>query len=256
MDASKKWGVLVISHGSRNPDWVWMVDESICKLQLPEGTPLDSSFLEAVAHREIQDGIDTLEAKGVTDLIVVPLFISSASTHMEEIQYALGIIEESSIETDIGRMRIQANIHFCAPIDEDPLIAEICYENIRDLSRDPAREIVLIIGHGSDEMGFGERWQEMIDGLKIQIQSLGGFAVSDTAMLHPDEIASKVAQLENKYPEYRIIVAPLFLSEGYFTKKVIPERLADAQSVAYNGRALLPHPNITKWMQKQIAQFL
>ena len=56
-----KIGVLVISHGSRNKDWVLMVDESICKLNIPAGTPLDTSFLEAVEGREIQDGIHALE---------------------------------------------------------------------------------------------------------------------------------------------------------------------------------------------------
>ncbi len=256
MAGVKTWGVLVISHGSRNPEWVLTVDESICKLNIPSGMPLDSSFLEAVEGREIQDGIDALEQKGVTDLIVVPLFISSGSTHMEEIQYALGLIEESAIETDIGRMRLRARVHFCAPINDDPLIAEICLEKIRPLSVHPEREILLMIGHGSDESGFGDRWQEMLGAMTEQVRQMGGFALAATATLHPDEIAERVAQLEQAYPEYAIVVSPFFLSEGYFTKKVIPQRLSEATRVRYNGAALLPHDNITRWMEQQISRFL
>ncbi len=251
-----KIGVLVISHGSRNKDWVLMVDESICKLNIPAGTPLDSSFLEAVEGREIQDGIHALEQKGVTDLIVVPLFISSGSTHMEEIQYALGLIEQSSIETDIGRMRLQARVHFCAPINDDPLIAQICWEKIQPLSVEPTKEVLLMVGHGSDEQGFGERWLEMLANMAEKVRQLGGFAHAGTATLHPDDIAEKVAWWEQHYPDLHIVISPFFLSEGYFTKKVIPQRLAEATRVRYNGAALLPHNNITRWMEQQLSRFL
>lgn len=246
----------MISHGSRNPDWVWTVDESICKLNIPEGMPLDSSFLEAVEGRAIQDGLHSLEERGVTDAIVVPLFISSASTHMEEIQYALGLIEEASIETDIGRMQTTMTLDFCEPIDDDPLIVEICYEKIKPLSVQPEREVLLMVGHGSDEAGFGDRWVQMLGSITEQVKQLGRFADADCATLHPDDIAAKVAYWRTARPEFDVIVAPFFLSEGYFTKKVIPQRIDELPNVRYNGKALLPHPNITRWMEKQIARFL
>ena len=256
MNQKQQWGILVISHGSRNPEWVLMVDESICKLNIPQHIPLDSSFLEAVEGRTIQDGINQLEQRGVTDLVVVPLFISSGSTHMEEIQYALGIIPESSIETDIERVITRTTIHFCQPINDDPLIADICFEKISALSEQSSAEILLMIGHGSDEAGFGERWQEMLAALTTQVQALGRFAHSYTATLHPDDIAEKITELQQIHPGYQIIIAPLFLSEGYFTKKVIPARIGESKGVRYNGQALLPHPNITRWMERQIQRFI
>jgi sirohydrochlorin ferrochelatase len=87
-----------------------------------------------------------------------------------------------------------------------------------------------------------------------QVQQLGRFDQMGLAMLHPDEIAEKVAWWERHFPEHAIIVAPLFLSEGYFTKKVIPQRLAGGRNIRYNGKALLPHDNITRWMERQIAK--
>ncbi len=47
-------GVLIISHGSRNREWVRLVDEAV-------------------------------ERMSVTEMIVVPLFVSSGSKHVEEI---------------------------------------------------------------------------------------------------------------------------------------------------------------------------
>ncbi|MNO06415.1 hypothetical protein D3C81_2281770 [compost metagenome] len=46
-------------------------------------------------------------------------------------------------------------------------------------------------------------------------------------------------------------MAPLFLSEGYFTKHVIPERLRGLQ-YAYSGQTLLPHPLLPHWIERQV----
>ncbi len=50
-------------------------------------------------------------------------------------------------------------------------------------------------------------------------------------------------------------MVPLFLSRGYFTNKVIPSRL-DGLEYRYNGRTLLPHPFVTRWMEQQIEGWL
>ena len=104
----RKYGVLVISHGSREQDWVELVDEAVAQAAIPAGIPVFSSYLELVEGRLIQDGIDCLEAKGVTDIITVPLFISSGSVHIDEIRYALGLEAEPALPTDLPRMRAEA----------------------------------------------------------------------------------------------------------------------------------------------------
>ena len=76
----KKPGVLIISHGSQEKTWVESVDDAISRLNLPDTLPVEAGFLELVEGRLIQDGINRLEAQGVTDLLVVPLFVSSGST--------------------------------------------------------------------------------------------------------------------------------------------------------------------------------
>lgn len=96
-----KVGVLVISHGSRDQGWVDLVDEAVNAVHLPVDIPIYASYLELVEGRLIQDGIHSLEAQGVTEIIVVPLFVSSGSTHIDEISYALGVIEQPLLETDM-----------------------------------------------------------------------------------------------------------------------------------------------------------
>lgn len=249
------YGVLVISHGSNNEEWVRLVDEAVQEIKLVQPIPIVSSFLEIVSGRLIQDGIDSLEAKGVNHIITIPLFISSGSTHMDEISYALGILEKAILETDLERMRTQAYIHLCSPIDEDPIATEIIYTKIKELSIQPNQEILILVGHGSDLTGFHEKWQEGLNGLIAQLQLKGGFDQVDAAMLKPDQLTLKMKNWHKNKPQHNIIIVPLFLSEGYFTKKVIPDRCKEFE-YSYNGKAMLPSPLISEWMTNQIENYL
>jgi sirohydrochlorin ferrochelatase len=253
--AMQKFGVLVISHGSRSGDWVRLVDEAVSQVRVPAGVPVCSSFLEIVEGRLIQDGIDRLEAQGVTDLIVVPLFVSSGSTHIDEISYALGVIPEPALETELQPFRLSAAVHMASPVDDDPVIAEIIYEKIRPLSVRPEREIVILVGHGSNEKGFHLRWRRGLERLAARLKELGGFDETDVAMLLPDQTKRKMQRWRKDKPQHDVIIAPLFLSKGYFTKQVIPSRL-EGFAYRYNGEALLPSPLIARWMERQIARFL
>lgn len=250
-----KYGILVISHGSRSAEWVRLVDEAVGKVRVPAGIPIYSSYLEIVEGRLIQDGITALEALGVTDIIVVPLFVSSGSTHIDEITYALGLKEEPQLPTDMEPFAIRARIHCTPPIDDDPIIAEIVYAKLLPLSVQPEKEIVLLVGHGSVEKGFHLAWRRGLERLAARVKALGGFAGADGAMLLPDQIKWKMNVWRKRRPDYEVLVAPLFLSEGYFTGQVIPERF-EGYSYRYNGEALLPHPAIARWMERQIAGVL
>ncbi|WNR45098.1 sirohydrochlorin chelatase [Paenibacillus roseipurpureus] len=251
----RKYGVLVISHGSRDEGWVGLVEDAVKAVRMPVNVPIYASYLELVEGKLIQDGIDSLQNEGVTDIIVVPLFVSSGSTHIDEISYALGVIDEPVLETDLEPFDIRARIHFTSPIDDHSDIADILYDKIKGLSVSPREEVLLLVGHGSKEDGFHQKWRQGLELLAARVQELGGFAKADIAMLLPDQLGEKMAWWTREKPDYTVIVAPLFLSEGYFTSRVIPSRL-EGFTYKYQGQALLPSPLISRWMEKQIASAL
>ncbi|GGG02614.1 sirohydrochlorin chelatase [Paenibacillus abyssi] len=252
-----KPGVLVISHGSREAQWVDLVDAAVQEVRCPAGVPIVSSFLEIVEGRLIQDGIDQLEAEGVTDIYVLPLFVSSGSTHIDDIGQAFGLAPVSEQrEGDLERFTIrQASIHMGQPIDDDPEIAQLLLHNIKDLSAAPERESILLVAHGSKEAVFYGRWRSGMRLLAERVRSLGGFARAESAMLLPNQAACVMRAMQRKHPEQAVIVVPLFLSVGYFTGTVIPERLV-GQDYRYNGRAILPNAFASRWMERQIAEWL
>ncbi|MDO7907561.1 CbiX/SirB N-terminal domain-containing protein [Paenibacillus sp. JX-17] len=245
-----KPGVLIICHGSQDKAWVQLVDDAAAGLRLPEDLPVEISFLELVTGRLIQDGINRLEAQGVTDLLVVPLFVSSGSTHVDEIGYALGIKDEPEKETDLERFEIHSRVHYGYPAGDDPLIAEMVWDKVRGLSQDLSREMILLVAHGSIHDGFRQRWERELSSLAEKVHLLSGAAAADFALLNPESVHAKAAYW-NQERGYDVLVAPLFLSAGYFTNVVVPRRLGDL-TYRYSGETLLPHPLLARWIERQV----
>ncbi|WP_139492179.1 sirohydrochlorin chelatase [Brevibacillus dissolubilis] len=246
----KKTGILIIGHGSSNASWVQLVDDAVSKLHV--SVPVVMSFLEMVEGRLIEDGIRELEAQGVEKIIALPLFVSSGSTHIDEIGYLLGVYEEIEMEPhddeEFTRIETSAEIHYCPPMNNHPLIVDILVERIRELSTNPAEEVLLLVGHGADEGKYHREWEEVLQKMALTLRQTFGFKGATYGTMHPDNLSCRAKAVTRKN---RTIVVPLFLSEGYFTKRVIPGRLEGLDYV-YNGKTYLPHPNVTKWLQEVI----
>ncbi|MNC40714.1 sirohydrochlorin cobaltochelatase [compost metagenome] len=190
-----------------------------------------------------------MEDAGVTDIIVIPLFVSSGSTHVDEIEYALGAKPAPEKETDLECFAVKAKVHYGYPVDDDPDIAVMIWDKLRGLSKHPERETILLVGHGSRHEGFRQRWQQGISSLAERVRQISGAAAADYGLLNPDSVRNKVEYWREQGHE--VLVAPLFLSEGYFTKQVIPERLRGLE-YAYSGQTLLPHPLLPHWIERQV----
>ncbi|MFD0711861.1 sirohydrochlorin chelatase [Paenibacillus sp. GCM10027626] len=259
-----KKGILIISHGSRDAGWVKLVDEAVksaagrIRGRSRDDVPVVSAFLEIVAGRLIQDGIDELEAEGVTDVYVLPFFVSSGSTHVDDIAQAFGFPPVSPARSgELAQFRLSSGmrVRFGRPIGDDEAIAALLLEQIRELTDNPAHEALLLVAHGSSEPAFYDRWQAEMSLLAGRLRALGGFAAADTALLLPDQAAGKLLAMQRQHPENAVIVVPLFLSSGYFTRTVIPQRLAGFD-YRYNGCGLLPHEGIVHWLERQITDGL
>lgn len=56
-----KPGIVVVSHGSKEKEWVELVDTAVANAARDLDIPVVSAFLEIVEGRLIQDGIDEAE---------------------------------------------------------------------------------------------------------------------------------------------------------------------------------------------------
>lgn len=202
-----KAGILVISHGSREQGWVQLVDDAVAAATIPlaekgngpRQVPVVSAFLEIVPGRLIQDGVNELHRLGVTDLFVLPLFVSTGSTHVDDIGQAFGLPPVSEARAgELERFHTYGmRVTVGQPIGNDSEIAELLLGNARQLSKAPAQEDVLLLGHGSIEPIFHERWNAELEQLGAYIAAKGGFRSVQHALLLPDQAAGKLRALLN-----------------------------------------------------------
>lgn len=244
----KKTGVLIIGHGSSSASWVEMVDEAVSRINT--NVPITVCFLEMVKGRLIEDGVRELERKGVERIIAIPLFVASGSTHIDEIGCLLGVIKADQVMfgEEISPILTEAEIIYCPPMDDHPLIVDIVEQRIRELSVNPDEEVLLLVGHGADEGVYHAKWEAVLKRLAVTLRGRLKLKGASYGTLHPDNLHKRAQAVTRKN---RTIVIPLFLSEGYFTKRVIPSRL-EGLSYVYNGKSYLPHPNVTRWLQDVI----
>ncbi|KAF5417257.1 MAG: hypothetical protein C5S48_00675 [Candidatus Methanogaster sp.] len=96
--ADEKIGVLVIAHGSPSDSWCDPVRNATDEADLPY--PVELGFLEFVPNESINIAVGRLNDAGVTKIIAVPLFVSSHSSHIQEIEYVLGLRETLPLTTE------------------------------------------------------------------------------------------------------------------------------------------------------------
>ncbi|NOR77081.1 MAG: hypothetical protein GQ523_01310 [Methanophagales archaeon] len=85
-------GILVVGHGSPSDSWCAPLRSAVANVSSPY--PVELGFLEFLPNETINIAVDKLDEAGVTKIIAVPLFISSHSGHIAEIEYVLGLREE------------------------------------------------------------------------------------------------------------------------------------------------------------------
>jgi sirohydrochlorin ferrochelatase len=242
--------VLVIAHGSPHPEWNETVETAVRQAGL--ALPVRVGFLGGVPGRGIADELARFEQDGFRTVIVVPLFISEGSTHLTEIRYMLGLIPEPDIETDLRPVRTAAKLVWCPPLEDAPQAEAVWTDRVRELSAHAEQETLLVIGHGSGHPRYRERWARLLQKAASRLQRKFGFRQASYATLLPDTAAAEAAKLAG---EGRLLVLPLFLSEGYFTQKAIPGRL-NGLSYIYSGKTYLPHPLVSEWIGKTVSRQL
>jgi sirohydrochlorin cobaltochelatase len=251
---SKK-GVLVISHGSHDPKWVKEVHDIVSQTGIP--VPTTVSFLETSSEDEtlsIRQGIETLVRAGTSQILAVPLFLSSFTTHLAEIRSLLNEVQSEPSES--------CRIQFCEPLNDHPIVADILFDRIREQIC-PETDGVILAAHGVNDPDLYIRYERMLQRIVQHVQSkMEAWLATVSPPLacppvrygtfYPDTLRDVACSVASERTPF---VVPLFLAEGYFTKTKIPRKL-EGIPFKYNGKALLPHPGITTWLRQQVWGFL
>jgi sirohydrochlorin ferrochelatase len=231
----------------------------------------------------IQSAIDKLVARGVTEIVAVPLFVSSWSTVITSTEYLIGLRAEApaalanyakmnhapagtsggaasheghAVATD-GATPVKSSVpvRMTRALNDHPIVADILASRARAISRDAAKEALIMVAHGPNEEDDNRRWLEDMGSLAGRIKQTETFASVEYLTLRDDAPKAvrdaATAQLRGIVEREltdgrRVLIVPLLISFGGI-ERGLRERL-DGLPYTMAEAALMPDDRLATWV--------
>lgn len=268
-------GILLLAHGGK-PQW----NDEVNKLAaaVNKVTPAEAAFGMAT-KRNIQNAVNSLASRGVTEIVAVPLFVSSHSSVITATAFLLGLRKDAPPELALyakldhghsGHHTSQAEdptfdpttpvkslvpIRLTAALDSHAIVAEILLSRALSISREPRREVVVVVAHGPVPDEDNAKWLADMAALVQRVKKASSFGrieyltVRDDA---PEPIRSQAtAELRSVVERastqgHQVLIVPLLLSYGGI-EEGIKKRL-EGLSFTMCRQALLPDERLARWV--------
>ncbi len=251
-------GVLIMPHGSTRPynDGLERVIAPLRKRYRIEVAPgMGDPLILGRAVRK-------LEQDGITRIIFVRMYAMGESMKART-DYILGLSREPPSGHHGGtpprRIRSSAIFHAFGGYEEDPLVAEILRERILEISKRPEEETVILLAHGAGDDEANQRWLETtrrnIERIRRNLprpfKSIEAMTMRED---WPDKRKRALSQIReaiergNRDGGRVLIISNRLYGAGPY------QRLLEGADFEMNSRGLVPHPNITRWLEKGIEQ--
>lgn len=279
--AASSHGVLLLAHGGSS---AWDANVQAIAAEVDKTHPTEVA-LGMATRANIQAAVSRLEARGVTRIVAVPLFVSSHSTVITSTEYLLGQRKDmppalkifakmshgagghaghgghAADPTD-GTLPIKASvpIRMTSALDAHPLVAEIMRDRAMSLSTKPSAEAVILVAHGPVDDDENDRWlvnlRKLADALagNRAFGSVDALTVRDDAPAPIRDAATQElrALVQRRTSEgRRVLIVPVLLSYGGI-EAGIRTRL-DGLTYVMSAQALAPDRRLVDWV-KAMAQ--
>ena len=262
-------GILIVAHGG---DSLW--NDRVLRLaaQVKSRGPVEVSFLmgPAAKDRRFQDQVTKLVQRHSTEIVVVPLLVSSHSGHYEQIRYLAGdsVRLDSTMLHHLHMAGLQpaktaAPIVVTRAMDDAPEIATLVTERARSLAGDAGSTALFILAHGPNSAEDYAAWMRNLRIIADSVNTLVKFRDIRVDVLRDDapapvraEAVTRVRELialQHTVTGKPVIVVPLFVSQGSITRQSIPRDLAGLP-IVYTGEPLLPSEQIARWVERRVRE--
>jgi sirohydrochlorin ferrochelatase len=270
-------GILLLAHGG-SAEWNARVTDLAATVN--QTRPTEVAFGMA-ARTTLQSGIDKLVARGVTEIVAVPLFVSSWSTVITSTEYLLGLRPDAPAALAIyakmnhapaatgatgheahtaagdGTTPVKSpvKIRMTAALNDHPIVADVLADRARAISRNRAQEALIIVAHGPNEEEDNRRWLADMRSLAAGVGQSENFPSIDYLTLRDDapkpvrdaatEQLRGIVQRELSAGR-RVLIVPLLISFGGI-ERGLRERL-EGLSYTMASAALMPDDRLARWV--------
>jgi sirohydrochlorin ferrochelatase len=271
-------GVLLLAHGGTAQEWNEEVRHVADHVDLI--VPTEVAFGMAT-RSTMQAAINRLTARGVTEIVAVPLFVSSHSSVIDSTAYLLGqraqepedlkmfasmdhggsmghgAMAADPLMATEARKPISSSVpvRMASALDHHPIVAEILQDRAASISKDPSHEVVILVAHGPVPNDENKLWLNDMATLAETIHKQTHYAAIECLTLRDDADDpvrnAATQQLRQKVEEITkggntALIVPLLLSYGGI-EDGLRKRL-DGLAYRMPSQGLLPDPRIVNWI--------
>lgn len=274
-------GILLLAHGGAQ-EWNARVADVAKTVDATHPTEV---ALGMASRAAIQTAVDRLTARGVTEIVAVPLFVSSWSSVITSTEYLLGLRAEAPPdlarfakmthgpsrpgsmphhsahggESGTSRIATTLKIRMTEALNHDPLIGEVVIDRARSMSQSPANEAVILVAHGPVPDDDNQRWLADLRVLARQVEGAIPFAAIEYMTVRDDagpamreaatqELRAKVQR--QVATGRRVLIVPHLLSFGGI-EAGLRKRLEGLDYVMA-AQGLMPDPRISRWVLSKL----
>ncbi|MGI9330908.1 MAG: hypothetical protein ACR2QB_09370 [Gammaproteobacteria bacterium] len=143
-------GVLILSHGvGENSDRMMVEALDPVSSQWPTAVGFGMAMMQSAY---LQSAVDDLQARGAKTIVLVPNGTTTPyNTLTRQWKYVFDIDGEEATYLEVPKIQSDAKFVMTSHFADHELISEILYDNVKEVSRDSANEVVIIVGHGPED---------------------------------------------------------------------------------------------------------
>lgn len=165
----------------------------------------------------------------------------------------------------LPQLNFKSEILVTKALDDHPLVADMLYSRIKELSVNPSNETVIIVGHGPNPEEDNIKWVKAMESLATQVQQMqkkdGIASKLILSVTVRDDADKEVYQQAKEHlrglvrqagQQGDVIVVPLLLSKGGVEQGIV-KRL-DGLNYKWNGKTLLPDPKLNEFIEASVKE--
>lgn len=252
-------GVLVLSHG---------VGEHSDLLLRKAYEPLAKKRPTAIGYgmsmtgsAHLQAAVDDLVGHGVKKIVLLDEGTTTEfNTLTRQWQYIFGLREDSTY-LPVERVKAPVKFVWAGHFNDSPIITDILYDHAKEVSRDPAHELLIIVGHGPEDVADNGPDLKVLQPHVERIKAKREFAdvriinIQDDALMPIRE--SNVRTLRRWIAEatkdgQRVIVVAI-AAASYGVQTHIKQDLRGLQ-YTFAEKGLAEHPRFIEWAESVVSE--
>lgn len=260
-------GLLVVAHGA-TPEWNARVRATVAQVRWSRGPVAVAFLMGAEAGSAGWDaGIRALAAAGATEIVVVPLMVSTFGDHVRQIEHYAGLRPElpaALTEHDHrdGGVTPVLPMRVTPALDAAPELGAILLDGWRALSAADRARPILLLAHGPQTALDAAQWERNLAGAAEVLAAGGAGGEFRVGLVRDDAspaaraaavalVRDTVAALARRAGD-SVVVLPILISTGNLDRVKLPGDLAGLP-VVMRPMPLAPSPRLARWIERVAA---